>query len=448
MGMEIDVEKVIRLALSEGADEAEAYRVLGRSSSASLEGGVIKHADYVELEALGIRVAVGKRVATVGTERTDEAGVREAVRAAVSIARALHKDPEWRGLNCRLVTRPAQGFYDPSTAEAGPEEMASILRDCVGIVKSFKGAEPVSMSASAGEVIVEIMNSHGGPVTYSSTSATYSVMVKVRSGSEEGVFHDSTFSRSVGGLDATGLTRSVVRKAFEYVGPKPIETGTYDIILTPHVAASFIDVMLTSPLSALSVQEGRSPLAGRVGEAVLSGYVTLTDIGADPALPGCRPFDDEGFPTATRALIKEGILLDYVYDTYTARREGRESTGNAWRPDPSRPPIPSVNHLRLEPGDSSVDEMVAETRRGLIVERTIGEWLSRPVSGLLNATVTHAKLIINGEAQQPVKGIVLSGNIYDMLGGNLALVGRVVGSVPRRVSSPHILVKGVRVAGK
>lgn len=445
--MDVDIERVVKLALKAGADEAEAYRVFARGSSATLEGGVIKHADFIELEALGIRVAVGRKVATVGTERVDEAGIREAVEAAVSIAKALREDPNWRGLNDKLATRPAEGFYDRTAAEAGPEDMASIVRECASIVKGFEGAEPVSMGASAGEAVVEVMNSYGGPVSYRSTSATYSLEVKVRSGGEEGVFYDSTFSRGVKGLKAEDLTRDVVRKAFEYVGGRPVETGVYDLILTPEVAASFIDVMLVSPLSALSVQEGRSPLAGRVGEAVLSKAVTLTDVGTDPKLLGCRPFDDEGFPTTTRALVKEGILLDYVYDTYTARREGRESTGNAWRPSYSRPPVPSVNHLRLEPGDSSPEEMIAETRRGLLIERTIGEWLSRPVSGLLNATVTHAKLVIDGEVKHPVKGVVVSGNIYSMLGKDLALLGRTVGRVPRRVSSPHLLIKGVRVAG-
>ncbi len=445
----VDVEKVLRLAESLGASEAEVYFVKGRDVKVSATDR-IRHCEVLELGAVGIRVAVGRRVAVVGTQRIDEAGIKEVVESAVSIARAGREDPDWRGFNERLGTRELRGLWDKDTANASPEDVAGVVKESLEKLSSMSPVvKPVECVALTSSATIELINSYGGPLTQRLTSSSMYILAKALSGGVEGTFIDDEFSRSLKGLRNVELAERVGVKAREYINSSPVETGDYDVILSPKVMASLLSVMLSGPLSALSVQQGRSPLAGKVGEAVMAESITIVDDGINPSLPGCRSFDDEGHPTTRRALISKGILLDYVYDTYTAKREGRESTGNAWRPSYSSNVTPMPNHLRLEPGDSGIDEMIEEVKRGLLVEATIGEWLSNPVSGQLNATVTHAKLVVNGDVVKPVKGVVLSGNFYELMMRNVELIGREAEvSIHGRSSAPPVLIKGVKVAGK
>jgi len=159
-----------------------------------------------------------------------------------------------------------------------------------------------------------------------------------------------------------------------------------------------------------------------------------------------RSFDDEGYPTSDKAVFEGGVLKTYLYDTYTARKDGVESTGNALRTYSSNP-TPSPNHLIVEPGDLSLEEIISEVREGVYVVRTIGEWLSNPVSGNLNATVTHAYIIRNGEIGKTCKGFVISGNFYEVFREKIELLSKEFRHSVRS-SSPHILLKSVRLAGE
>ncbi len=446
MGEELDIERILRMAINAGASEAEVYRVWSREVEVEATEK-IRSCETLELDAIGLRVAVGKRVAVVGTQDTSMEGIRKAVEAAVSIARAQREDPDWKGLNEKMGKTPLTGLWDKEVAEALPEDLAGIVRDALNAVPSASPiSKPVYLSASLTASVVEIVSSYGGPLERRSTFAQCGLEVKAVREGREGTYSDSTFSRSLKDFKLVETAEKTAVKAVDFIGSSPVETGDYDVILAPRVAAAVLNIMLSPAVSALSVQQGRSPLAGRVGEEVFSRLITILDTGADPKAPGAREFDGEGYPTSNRVLVEKGVLLDYVYDSYTAKKENRESTGNAWRSYASAP-APSPNHLVLKPGDSSLDEMIREVKRGLLIEGTIGEWLSNPVSGNLNATVTHAYLIEEGEVKRTVKGVVLSGNFYELMKKNISLIGKDV-EVRIAATTPHILLRSVKIAGK
>jgi len=440
------VEKVLKLAEGLGASEAEVYRVWSREVTIRATDRVVQP-KVLELDAIGVRVAVGKRVAVVGTQDLSEAGVRKAVEAAVSIAKAMNEDPDWRGFNDEVGLTPLNNLWDRETAEVSPENLASIVRDALAAVgKGSPASKPVRCLAGASSFTIELMNSYGGPVKQRETSVSGWIYVKAVRNGEEGTFLGDAFARSLKEFKFSNVAREAGAKAPEFIGSKPIPTGTYDVILAPRVTTSILSIMLMPALSALSVQQGRSPLADKVGEAVMAKHVTIIDAGADPTKPDGREFDDEGHPTVNRALIREGILLDYAYDSYTAKKEGRKSTGNAWRRYSSAP-SPRPNHILLEAGDASLDEMLMEIKNGLLIESTIGEWLSNPVSGNLNATVTHAYLIREGEVKGTVKGVVLSGNFYELMKEKVGLIGKKV-ETHGSATAPHVLIRNLKVAGK
>ncbi len=442
----LDIESIYRRAISLGASEAEICYTYSRDVSLNISEK-IERAEVTITGSLGIRVAIGKRVAVVGTQDLSPRGVEEALKDAISIARSIPEDPNWRGFNEKLGSAPSSGYLDKDVKSLEAERLAEIALEAIaGVLEAPGGVRPVRGWVSASYVYTEIMNTYGGPISREESAAWIYIYAKAREAGEEGSYGDYRASRSIRDLGARELGRRVGSIASTFTRSQRARNGVYDLILAPSVFGSFINTMLSPAISALSVQRGRSPLAGKLGKAIAVEELSIYDDGLEPSLLGSRGFDDEGHPTTKTAIVEKGVLKSYLYDSYTAKAENRSSTGNAWRIY-SSPPSPGPNHLVIAPGDSSLDEMIKSTKSGLYVLTTIGEWLSNPVSGNLNATITNAYLIENGEIREAVNGGVISANFYDVLEKGLALIGKEVEN-RYRVSSPPVLIKSVRVAGE
>lgn len=437
-----DLARVVKLVESFGAEEAEAYLIRSRVVEARFSKRVESITTKSTL-SLGVTAVKGKAVAVVGTQDLSDAGIRSAAEAAVAAAVASKPDPHWPGFPAATGAPDLPGTFDRFTAEAGPHDVSSAVEEALkGVKEGHDGAVPTRGMLRVEAREVWVANSYSGPVSRRETSAL--VWVTARVG--KGTYGEFDVSRSLRTLDAYRAGKEAGSRAADFADASLIKTGRYDIILSPNVAAEIISVMLSPAVSAREVQAGRSPLAGKVGQRVAAEIVTVIDAGREPELVGSRAFDDEGVATLTRPLIREGYLTGYVYDSYTAAKDGVESTGNAWRAYSSRP-VPSPNHLRLEPGDMGYEELVAEVKEGLLVMATIGAWLSNPTSGLLNATITHAYLIKDGEVAGTLKGGVLGGNFYELMKERVTALSR-EWRQGMRASAPYVLLREVTVAGK
>lgn len=437
-----DLSKVVKLTESLGADEAEAYLIRSRVVEARFSDRVESVTTKTTL-SLGVTAVKGKAVAVVGTQDLSDAGIKSAAEAVVRAAAASRPDPHWPGFPATVGGPDLPGAFDRFTAEAGAQDVSSAVEEALrGVKDGNEAAAPTRGMLRAESREVWVANSYSGPAHRRETASWVWVMARVGSGT----YGEFDVSRSLRALDPYRAGKEAGARAADFADASLIRTGRYDVILSPDVAAEIISVMLSPAVSAREVQAGRSPLAGKVGHRVAAEGVTVTDAGREPELIGSRAFDDEGVATHTRPLIRGGYLAGYVYDTYTAAKDGVESTGNAWRSYSARP-APSPNHLRLEPGDVGLEEMVAEVREGLLVMATIGAWLSNPTSGLLNATITHAYLIRGGETAGTLKGGVLGGDFYELLREKVAALSK-EWRQGMRASAPYVLLKGVTVAGK
>jgi PmbA protein len=248
-------------------------------------------------------------------------------------------------------------------------------------------------------------------------------------------------------IDLILMAENAVEKALGYLKAESISGRKISVILRNQVAASLMGVMLSSPINANTVQQGGSPFGDRLGEMIAADDINILDIGTMPSGFGSSPFDDEGHPTQKTPVIEGGILSNFLYDSYTAQKEERKSTGNAWRSGYSAPPNPAPSNLVLERGTAGLDEILQETRKGLYVEETIGGWLSNPVSGNLNATVTHGYLIEEGELTKPVKGVVLAGNYHEVLKEGFETIGNDLRN-SGNFYSPTVKIHKLTVAGE
>lgn len=442
----MEIEKAIRRAVEQGASEAEAFLLDVANTSLTLTSGV-EASKSIRLTSFGIRVAVGKSTAIIGTQDVSDAGIESAIGSAISIAKVSPPDPRWTRMNEKISIIDIGETFDKVTAEATPEDLLPVAEELLDSVREgCKEAKPVRGFLVSEAMEATYANTYGGPVVRRETQAFLYIDAKVDEGGEVGTYGEYSTARSYKELEARKAGFEAGFRAKEFVKAGSIPNGKYELIMLNRVSNSLLPVMLNPAVSALNVQEGRSPLAGKTGLEIMSDKVTIEDLGASINILGSKPFDDEGFPTRNMRIVNRGVLETFVYDTYTANREGRESTGNASR-DYSSAPRPSMHHLHLKPGEASLEELVRETENGVLVMGTIGGWMSNPVSGHLNATITHAYIVEKGEIVRPVKNGVISGNFYGMLKESLEMVGSDIRH-DYGVSTPSLKFRDVIIASK
>jgi PmbA protein len=218
-------------------------------------------------------------------------------------------------------------------------------------------------------------------------------------------------------------------------------------VLDPFVAASFASI-IGRTLSADAVQRGRSLFAGREGDQIAATGFRLADDGLHPEGLATSPFDGEGVARQTTALIDEGVLRTYLFDTYTANKAQRASTGNGDRGSYRTPPSVSPSNLLVAAGDASDADLLKAAGDGLYVMSVTGLHSGvNPVSGSFSVGAT-GRLIRDGELAEPAREMTIASDLLAMLQG-VTRAGAIARWVPfgGSVQAPALLVQEMTVAG-
>jgi PmbA protein len=219
------------------------------------------------------------------------------------------------------------------------------------------------------------------------------------------------------------------------------------VLLDPTVTASFAG-LIGGALGASSVQRGRSPFADRLGEEIAGEALVLHDDGLDPEGPASSPIDGEGVSRRRTPLIEGGLLRTYLFDTYTARRGGRESTGSAGRGGYRAPPRVSTSNLVLATGPLGFEELLGEAGEGVFVTDVAGLHSGvNPVSGVFSVGAS-GRAIRGGELAEPLREFTIASDLVSMLGAVRA-AGAKARWVPfgGSVSTPPLLIGEMTVGG-
>jgi len=447
-------EKIFKSLDSRGVDEAEFYGIWGKRISITLSNDKFKTISVRDVGEYGLRIAINKKIAGIGSSdlTIDPEAIADRI---VKIAKSSPSDPDWPGFAHNYSRGVMASIYDNKLANMQIDELIEIFSQVIDYTKEGgkrEGAEETIITRGTISVFVGglyVANSYGENLYDEHTSVLLDYMVKSRKEGEESSYYLIYARRN---LDEEILRRDAYRAgeySVKFIRAKPIESGEYTLILDPYMTAEFLMSALIPAFSALNIQQKRSPLADKIGKKILSEDIIIRD---DPSIDwgfGSRSFDDEGIPTRNKVLVDKGVLTEILYDHYTASKDNRVSTGNGFRRSPSSPPQPSpTNFVILSSGNTmSIEDMVKETKKGVLVHGLIGQWMSNYVNGSTQGTITHGFYIENGEIKHPVKGVVIGGNIYDWLGKDLIAMGK----EPIQyldVYTPEIMVSKTRIAGK
>jgi PmbA protein len=236
--------------------------------------------------------------------------------------------------------------------------------------------------------------------------------------------------------------RRAAERVVRRLGARRVPTCQVPVIFDPVTAPSLLGHLLAC-VNGYSVYRGTTYLRDKLGERIASERVTIIDDGRRPGGLGSKPFDGEGQPTRRNVVVEEGRLATWLLDSYSARKVGGAPTGNAARGPGGSPSVAPTN-LWLEPGRESLEEIIADTDRGLLVTELIGMGF-QPATGDYSRGAAGL-WIEGGEIVHPVEEITIAGTLGDMLAG-IDKVGSDLLWLSR-TASPSVRIAQMTVAGE
>lgn len=378
------------------ADETEIIFGQEISSLTRVANSVI-HQNVTENNAgLSIRVICKNKQGRSTTTRLDREGLHKAVEAAVDTALQQKEEPELLGMPGPQEYPVLNGF-DRATADFGPMDRARIVGDAVREV-SEKGLRAAGMFTT-GACVHGVANSNGLRAYHASTSARYSITAM----SETSSGWCEVMGPRVEELDTTGTTRSAVDKALSGEDPIDLKPGKYTVVLEPAAMTDFLLFLSVYGFGGLFFLEKRSFFCGKIGKKVMGKNITIVDDVSHPKTIGI-PFDYEGIPRFRVVLVEDGIARGVVHDRKTAKAAGMESTGHGLPQPNVHGPIPM--NLVMEPGDSSVEEMIASVDRGILITQFHYTNVIDPQKMIMTGMTRNGTFLIeDGKVTKPVKNM-------------------------------------------
>jgi PmbA protein len=399
-------EEAARIALGDGIDGALVLAFHSSGGLTRFAASQIHQNTWRESISIGVMVVVdGNRIGVASGSSLEPDAVRATLEGAKSIARVTPANPDFPGL-AEPATYPDAKVWDDATAATTPAERADgVARALDEFPANIEAAGFIETTANE----VFIAGSTGLRAYATSTQAGASVMAIAENSSG----FAETVERKLSSLDVPALAERAVRKAELGRDPADIEPGSYTVILEPAATSTLLQFLAYLGFGAKAFLEGRSFMTGKIGERIMDQKVTITD---DPIAPDALglPFDFEGTPSSRVVLVDHGVARDVVWDRTTAKKAGRESTGHGLPPPNTMGPLPL--NLRMEPGDRSLEQLVASTERGLLVTRFhYANVVSEKETVLTGMTRDGTFAIEDGKVAHGVKNLRFTQNAVEAL---------------------------------
>lgn len=440
-------QEAIRLALDAGATAAECTIAEGDEFSANVRMRELETLKEAGSRAAGLRVLIGRRVGSSYTSDLGRDGIRHMVKSALEIANISTEDPH-------------AGLPDPSELGSIETDLKLYSDDVDKLATEYKIQQALDAEQAAFETDSRITNSEGASFdsgvsqrffanslgfagSYRSSSCSLTAVPVAQQG--ESMERDYWYSvaRSSSGLETPAeVGRLAAQRAARRLGARKITTQKAPVIFEPRTARSLIDHIFDA-IDGESVYRKASFLADKLGQKIADESITIIDDATIPGLFGSAPFDDEGVPSRRTVVIERGVLRNYLLNTYTARKLGLKTTGNASRGVTGNASVGNGNFF-LEKGTRTPEEIIRSMKSGLYVTELIGTGVnivtgdySRGAAGMW---------IENGEFAYPVSEVTIAANLQQMLmdieyiGNDLEFRGS--------MATPTIVIREMTISGQ
>jgi PmbA protein len=436
-------ERLVKAALSRGADAADAVAMRSMSLAIEVRDGAVEESERAEGDDLGLRVLVGHRQAVVSTNDTASDGSAALAERAVAMARAAPED-KFAGLADEALLAhdfPDLDLIDPVLPSVA--QLEAIARAAEAAAFAVKGVtKSGGASASAGIGGMVLVTSHGFRGAY--LGSRHGVSMTAIAGEGTGMERDYDYSSTLHAADLESpekIGRTAGERAVERLNPRKVSTRKVPVVFDRRVAGTLVS-HLASAANGAAVARKTSFLRDKMGAKLFADGIRIID---DPLRKrGLRshPFDGEGVAGRKIALVDDGVLRSWLLDCATARELGLVTTGHAQRSS-SSVPSPGPSNLYLEAGTLSPAALIADIKDGFYVTDLIGMGVnmvtgdySRGASGFW---------IENGKRAYPVSEVTIAGHLFDVF---RALTPANDLEFRYGTNAPTLRLEGLTVAGQ
>lgn len=430
------VDDILAEARVQGATAAEAAVSFGSALSVTVRLGEVETLEHHRQRGLGVTVYIGQSRGSASTADWRPEAIRDTVHSACAIARHTAADPHAGLADPERLARniPDLDLYHPWSLSA--EEAIVLARECEAAALAcdprIRNSEGGSVAAHAG--LVAYGNSHGFCGGYPTTrhSMSCSVIAQDDSGMQRN--HWYTVGRDHHDLETpVAVGQKAAQRALRRLGSRRLGTRQVPVLFAPELARGLIG-HFTAAIRGGALYRKASFLLNRLGTAVFPESVTIRERPHLPKALASAPFDGEGVTTTDRDLVASGVLQGYVLDSYSARRLGMETTGNAG----------GLHNLIVEPGALDHTGLLQQLGTGLWVTELLGHGIN-PVTGDYSRGAAGF-WVENGEPQYPVHEITIAGNL-DQMFKSIVAVGNDV-DVRGGIRCGSLLLEQMTVAGE
>jgi len=407
------IRAILRLGQAAGADQTEVQLDETLDALTRFANNAVHQNVAEQGLSVSIRTVVDGRTARVTTNRSDEDSLRQAVQSSLELAHSQPNDP-------RLLPMPGPQRYRqvrrfaPGTAALGPEARArAVKRACDLAVRRGQVAAGIF---SSGQSQLALGNSRGLFTAYRQTHAEFSVTMQDDPAASWAKANAPDADR----FDPQELAVRASDKARLAKDAKELPPGKYTVILEPAAVLDLVGFLFYD-FAATALEDQRSCLTRRMGKPLFGKAISIVDDVYHPLQLGA-PFDGEGVPRQRVSLVEQGVPGNLVYSRASAKKAGKRPTGHGFAL-PSEYGEAPVN-LVFGGGGSSVERMVAETDRGLLVTRV---WYIREVDPyekiMTGMTRDGLFLVEKGRVTSAVRNFRFNQSLIELL-RNVEALGR------------------------
>lgn len=433
-------EDVIHRARAAGASQAEVAASIATGLSVNVRLGEVETVEHTRDRGFGLTVYFGQRKGSASTADLNPDSIQATLDQACAIARYTEADP---AAGLADAARMASAFpdldlwhpWDIDTAQA--IELGREIEDAGRAHTGISNSDGAGVQA--GEGLSVYANSHG--FVGRERGTRHSLSLALIAGDEDGMQRDYWYDsvRAAGDfMSATALGDKAAERTLARLGARSVSTRQCPVLFAPELARGLIGHLLGA-VSGGALYRQASFLLDQVGQPVMPSWVSIHERPRLPHGQGSANFDAEGVATRDSALVEEGVLARYVLGSYSARKLGLESTGNAG----------GVHNLIVEPGASDGERsdfagMLQRLGTGLLVTEVMGEGVSIVTGDYSRGAAGF--WVENGRIAWPVEGITIAANLRDMFSGIVAMGADV--DQRSHVLTGSILIERMTVAGE
>ncbi len=338
---------------------------------------------------------------------------------------------------------PEVDTFDPAIEDLSADEMLNCGSRMVESVRAYEPAAQVKASVSRSVGTARLLNTRGLDLVQSATG--HGVGLQATLVGDDGLLHTGDHA---GGhhlvTDVDPVVDSVLWQMEAASRVARIEDGVYPVVFAPTGLGDILRPLLACA-DGDSVHRGISPWRDRIGERLLDPRFTLVDDGLLPEGSGATPWDDEGIPSQTTPIIREGILENYLLDLKSSARLGMKPTGNGFRGGSGSLPGIAASNLVVAAGDTPVEEIIGSMEDGLLVLSLMGAWGANPFAGRVSGNVNLGFRIVDGEIVGRVKDCMIYLSVFEALEDGLLSISS-ERELRHSTLFPHVLLDGVSVS--